>query len=166
VVDCVCSEHSRKDGCVQDLKSRLDSDLKAAMRAHDELRRDTIRYLNAALKNAQIAAMRPLREDEVEYVLIAQIKQRRDSIDQFKAANRGDLVAKEEAELTVLSAYLPPPPSDDDIRVAIREAVQAAGASGPQDMGKVVRLVIDRYPGRVDGKIVAGQVRDALSSRG
>jgi uncharacterized protein YqeY len=134
------------------------------MRAHDEVRRETIRFLNAALKNAQIAAMRPLSEAEVEAVLVAQTKQRRDSIDQFKAGGRMDLVAKEEAELAVLTAYLPSAPSDEEVASAIREAVQVTGASGPQDMGKVVRIVLDRYPGRVDGKLVATQVREALSS--
>jgi uncharacterized protein len=150
---------------VEDLRARLNDDLKAAMRAHDEIRRETIRYLNAALKNAEIAAMRPLASAEVEAVLVAQIKQRRDSIDQFKAANRTDLAAKEESELAVLTAYLPAAPADDEVEAAIHEAVRATGAVGPQDMGKVVRLVLDRYPGRVDGKLVASRVREALSTQ-
>jgi uncharacterized protein YqeY len=151
---------------MDDLRARLSNDLKAAMRAHDEVRRETIRYLNAALKNAEIAAMHPLTESEAEAVLVAQIKQRRDSIEQFRAASRQDLVDKEAAELAVLSAYLPSAPTDAEVASAIRAAIDSTGAAGPRDMGKVVRVVLDQYAGRVDGKVVATQVREALSSSG
>ncbi len=150
---------------MQDLQARLSSDLKDAMRARDELRRETIRYLNAGLKNAKIAAMRDLTDDEAEDVLISQIKQRRDSIEQFRAAGRIDLVTKEEAELAILVSYLPAPPSDEEVVAAIHEAIRSTGATGVQDMGRVVRAVMDRYPGRVDGKLVAARVREALTSR-
>jgi uncharacterized protein YqeY len=151
---------------MDELRARLNNDLKDAMRARDEVRRETIRYLNAALKNAEIAALHPLSESEADSVLVAQIKQRRDSIEQFRAAGRTDLVDKEEAELTVLTAYLPAPPSEDDVAAAIQAAVVSTGAHGPQDMSKVVRAVLDQYPGRVDGKIVAARVRDALAAIG
>ncbi|MDB5075115.1 MAG: GatB/YqeY [Chloroflexi bacterium] len=150
---------------MDELRARLSSDLKDAMRAHDEVRRETIRYLNAALKNAEIAAMHPLTDDEAEAVLVAQIKQRRDSIEQFRVASRQDLVDKEAAELEVLSAYLPAAPTDDEVAAAINAAISSTGAVGPKDMGKVVRVVLEQYPGRVDGKVVATQVRDALSNR-
>lgn len=150
---------------MEDYRARLSDDLKAAMRAKDERTRETIRMLNAALKNAEIAAMHPLNNDEAEAVLVGQIKQRRDSIEQFRAAGRNDLADKEESELTILSAYLPPPPSQAEIDQAIGEAIAATGAAGPQDMGRVVRNVLDRYPGRVDGKQVASQVRQALTAR-
>ncbi|MDB5056722.1 MAG: GatB/YqeY [Chloroflexi bacterium] len=150
---------------MDELRARLSSDLKDAMRAHDEVRRETIRYLNAALKNAEIAAMHPLTDDEAEAVLVAQIKQRRDSIEQFRVASRQDLVDKEAAELAVLSAYLPAAPTDDEVAAAITSAIASTGAVGPKDMGKVVRVVLEQYPGRVDGKVVATQVRDALSNR-
>ena len=149
---------------MQDLQSRLNDDLKNAMRAHEELRRDTIRYLNAALKNARIAAMHDLSDDEAQDVLISQIKQRRDSIEQFTAAGRMDLASKEQAELAILTAYLPEPPSEEEVSGAIDDAIRSTGASGVQEMGKVVRAVMDRYPGRVDGKLVATRVRDALSA--
>jgi uncharacterized protein YqeY len=151
---------------MDELRARLNNDLKDAMRARDEVRRETIRYLNAALKNAEIAALHPLSESEAESVLVAQIKQRGDSIEQFRAAGRTDLVDKEEAELTVLTAYLPASPSDDEVAAAIQAAVVSTGASGPQDMSKVVRAVLDQYPGRVDGKTVAARVRDALAAIG
>jgi uncharacterized protein YqeY len=148
-----------------DLRTRLSDDLKSAMRAHDEVRRDTIRYLNAALQYARIAAMHDLSEAEVEAVLVAQVNQRKDSIEQFGAAGRTDLVHKEEAELAILNQYLPAPPSIEEVAEAIARAIQETGAAGPRDMGKVVRLVLDQYPGRVDGKLVATQVREALGAR-
>ena len=150
---------------MQDLQARLTSDLKDAMRARDELRRDTIRFLNAALLNAKIAAMHELSDDEAQRVLIGQIKQRRESIEQFTAAGRVDLAAKEEAELAILTSYLPAPPSEAEVSAAIQEAIQSTEASGVQDMGKVVRAVMVRYAGRVDGKALAARVREALSSK-
>ena len=143
-------------------QERLAGDLKDAMRARDERRRDTIRMLTAALKNAQIAAMRPLSEAEAEAVLVAQVKQRRDSIESFRAAGREDLAEKEEAELVILSAYMPAPPTDQELSAAIDEALTTTGAISLKDMAGVVRLVLERYPGRVDGKEVAARVRGAL----
>jgi len=143
-------------------QERLSEDLKDAMRARDERRRDTIRMLTAALKNAQIAAMRPLSEAEAEAVLVAQVKQRRDSIESFRAAGREDLAAKEESELAILAAYMPAPPTDQELSAAIHEAITATGATSLRDMAGVVRLVLERYPGRVDGKEVAARVRGVL----
>jgi uncharacterized protein YqeY len=150
---------------MQDFRARLSDDLKAAMRARDERTRETIRMLSAALKYAEIAAMHPLSEAEAEAVLVTQIKQRRDSIEQFRAAGRVDLAEKEEAELTVLTHYLPPAPSEEEVTMAIQEAMIATGAAGPQDMGRVMRAVLDRYPGRVDGKEISTRVRQALAPR-
>lgn len=148
-----------------DLRAQLTNDLKQAMRDRNEVAVSTIRMLNAAMKNAEIAAMHPLTEQEAEAVLVAQIKQRRDSIEQFRKAGREDLASKEEAELTILSSYLPPPPSPEDVEATIREVVAATGATGPQDMSRVMRTVLDRYAGRVDGKQVAPIVRRMLADR-
>ena len=145
-----------------DFRDRLPTDLKDAMRAQAERRRDTLRMLNAALKNAQIAAMHPLSESEAEAVLVSQVKQRRDSIEAYRSAGREDLAAKEEEELVILSAYLPPAPSREALADAIREAVATSGASSVKDMGGVVRVVLERFAGRVDGKEVAAMVRSAL----
>lgn len=147
-----------------DLRTQLTTDLKQAMRDRQEVAVSTIRMLNAALKNAEIAAMHPLTEAEVEATLVAQIKQRRDSIEQFRNAGRDDLAAREEAELAILSSYLPPAPSAEDVQAAIREVIATTGAAGPRDMSRVMRAVLDRYAGRVDGKQVAPLVRQALSS--
>jgi uncharacterized protein YqeY len=148
-----------------DFRERLSTDLKDAMRAHDERRRETIRMLNSALKYAEISAMHPLNEREAEAVLVAQIKQRRDAIEQYRAAGRQDLAANEEAELGVLSGYMPPAPAEAEVSDAIHAAIATTGAQGPQDMGKVMRIVLDQFAGRVDGKQIAAQVRSALGAR-
>jgi uncharacterized protein len=158
----MANEVEGNEHTVADFRERLPTDLKDAMRAQDERRRDTVRMLNAALKNAQIAAMHPLNETEAEAVLVGQVKQRRDSIEAFRSAGREDLAVKEEEELVVLSAYLPPAPSQEDLAKAIHEAIAASGASSIKDMGGVVRLVLERFAGRVDGKEVAAMVRGAL----
>ena len=151
------------DPPVSELRARLADDLKAAMRARDQVALSTIRMLNAALKNAEIAALHPLDAAEVQAVLVAQIKQRRDSIEQFAKAGRDDLVAQEQAELDLLIGYLPPPPGADAVDEAIREAIAANGATSAKDMGMVMRAVLDRYPGQLDGKQIAARVRDALA---
>lgn len=150
---------------MSELRIRLADDLKTAMRSRDQIRLSTIRLLIAALKNAEIAVMHPLTDAEVEATLVAQIKQRRDSIEQFRQAGREDLATKEEAELAVLSAYLPPPPTDEEVTAAVHDAVRATGASSPKDMAAVMRVVLDRYPGRVDGKQLSLIVRQALGAK-
>lgn len=153
----------REDGMAE-LRTQLTTDLKNAMRSHDEVALSTIRMLISALKYAEIAAIHPLSQDEELAVLIAQIKQRRDSIEQFRAAGREDLAVKEEAEMAVLTAYLPPPPSGAEVAAAIESAIQHLGASGLQDMSRVMRQVIDQFAGRVDGKQIAPLVRRALTA--
>ncbi|HWE63920.1 MAG TPA: GatB/YqeY domain-containing protein [Chloroflexota bacterium] len=147
-----------------DLQTQLMTDLKQAMRDRNEIAVSTIRMLNAALKNAEIAALHPLTEAEVEATLVTQIKQRRDSIEQFRKAGREDLAAKEEAEMNLLSAYLPPAPSQDEVEMAVQEVIASTGANSPQDMSRVMRAVLDRFAGRIDGKQVAPLVRQALSA--
>jgi uncharacterized protein YqeY len=148
-----------------ELRSQLTTNLKEALRGRQEVAVSTIRLLLAAIKNAEIAAMHPLSLLEEQAVLVAQIKQRHDSIEQFRNAHREDLAVKEEAELAVLDAYLPPAPSADEVASAIAAAIADLGATGPQDMSRVMRQVLDRYPGRVDGKQVAPLVRQALTRR-
>lgn len=108
--------------------------------------------------------MRPLSEEEEQATLIAQIKQRRDSIDQFRSASREDLATKEEAELAILAAYMPPAPTDEAVAATILDVISSSGATGQQDMSRVMRAVLDRYAGLVDGKQVAPLVRQALSA--
>ena len=145
------------------LKAQLTSDLKDAMRQHDERRRDVLRFTLAALQNAEIAAREELDEPAAMAVLAKEAKQRRDSIEEFRKADRQDLVTKEEAELAVLKPYLPEQLSREEITQAAREAIQEAGASGPQEMGKVMAVLMPRLRGRADGRQVSEVVQELLA---
>ena len=146
-----------------ELRTQLTADLKDAMRGRHELAVSTIRLLLSAITYAEIAALHPLSLDEERAVLAGQIKQRQDSIEQFRKAGREDLAAKEAAELVVLDGYLPPAPSPGEVDAAIAAAIADLGAAGPQDMSRVMRQVLDRFAGRLDGKQVAPLVRQALA---
>ena len=145
------------------LKAQLTSDLKDAMRQHDDRRRDVLRFTLAALQNAEIAAREELDEPAAMAVLAKEAKQRRDSIEEFRKADRQDLVTKEEAELAVLKPYLPEQLSREEIAQAAREAIQEAGASGPQEMGKVMAVLMPRLRGRADGRQVSEAVQELLA---
>lgn len=145
------------------IKAQLTSDLKDAMRERDDRRRDVLRFTLAALQNAEIAAREELDEPAAMAVLAKEAKQRRDSIEEFRKADRQDLVTKEEAELAVLSPYLPEQLSREEIAQAAREAIQEAGASGPQEMGKVMAVLMPRLRGRADGRQVNEVVQDLLA---
>jgi uncharacterized protein YqeY len=145
------------------LKEQLDADLRDAMRQGEQTRRDTIRLALSALRNAQIAAGRELTDDDTLAVLAKEAKQRRESIEEFRKADRVDLAEKEEAELAVLSAYLPQAVARDEIVEAARRAVQETGASGPKDIGKVMPVLMQQFRGRAEGKEINEVVREILA---
>jgi uncharacterized protein YqeY len=145
------------------LQEQLDSDLRDAMRSGEQTRRDTIRLALAAIRNAKIAAGHELNDDETLAVLVKEGKQRRESIEEYRKANRNDLAEKEEAELAVLTTYLPAAVSRDEIVEAARRAVQETGASGPKDIGKVMPLLVQQFRGRAEGKEINEVVREILS---
>ena len=142
------------------LQSRLDDDLKEAMRSGDRLRRSVIRLLRAAIKNEEIAAQRGLDDAGVVDVLTRQVKQRRDSIEAFTQGGRQDMVAKEQAEVAVILEYLPRQMDADEITDLVRLAIDETGAASPADMGKVMGRVMPQVKGRAQG----GQV-SAIASR-
>ena len=133
------------------------------MRSGEQTRRDTIRLALAAIRNAKIAAGHELSDDETLAVLVKEGKQRRESIEEYRKANRNDLAEKEEAELAVLTTYLPAAVSRDEIVEAARRAVQETGASGPKDIGKVMPLLVQQFRGRAEGKEINEVVREILS---
>jgi uncharacterized protein YqeY len=147
----------------QTLRQRLESDLKDAMRAGDQTARDTIRYLLAAVKNAEIDRGGPLNEAEGIAVLQKQAKQRQDSIDQFRAAGRTDLVDREEAQMRVLARYLPAELSDDEVAALVAAVVAEVGASTSKDLGRVMPTLIERAAGRADGRRLSAAARAALT---
>jgi uncharacterized protein YqeY len=128
--------------------------MKSAMRAGDSRRRDAIRLLQAALKQREVDERIELDDAAVIAVIEKMLKQRRDSIAQYEAAHRHDLADAEKFEVNVLQGYMPSALSDAEVDAAIAEAVSAAGAKGPQDMGKVMAILKPRLSGRADmGKV-------------
>lgn len=134
--------------------ARLESDVKDAMRAGEKLRVGAIRRARAALKNAEIEARGPLDDDAAARVLRGLVKQHRESIDQFRAGGRDDLVERETAEMAVLEHYLPAQMDSAAIEAIVAETIAAEGASGPADMGRVMKGVMSRVGSSADGKEV------------
>ena len=147
------------------LKARINDDMKAAMRARETERLGTIRLLLAAIKQREVDERVELDDAAVTAVIDKMIKQRKDSISQFEQAGRDDLVAKEKAELDVLAAYMPAQLSEAEVAAEVQKAVEEAGATGPQDMGKVMGLVKARLAGRADMTAVSGLVKAALAPK-
>jgi uncharacterized protein YqeY len=138
--------------------------LAEAMRSGDTLRRDTLRLVIASMNNARIAAQHDLSEDEVVAVLRREVKQRRDSIEEYTKGRRLDLVAQEQAELGIIEAYLPADVPEEDVRAAAAAVIAEVGASGPGDLGKVMRPLLQRLGGGVDGRRANEIVRELLTT--
>ena len=145
------------------LNAQLAADLKDAMRARDEIRRNVLRLTIAALRNAQISAGEELDEEATMAVVSTEAKRRRESIAEFRKAGRQDLVEQEEAELAVLAVYLPEPLSRDEIIEAVRRVIEETGAAGAKDLGKVMPVLMQQFQGRADGREVSEVVRELLS---
>lgn len=146
------------------LKARISDDMKAAMRAKETLRLGTIRLLLAAIKQKEIDERAELDDTAVGSIVEKLIKQRKDSISQFQAAGRDDLVAAEQAELAVLQAYLPEQLSAAEVEAAVAAAIAESGAASPKDMGKVMGLLKPRLAGRADMGQVSALIKAALAS--
>jgi uncharacterized protein YqeY len=145
------------------LKDQITEDMKNAMRAKDTARLGTIRLLLAAMKQKEVDERIELDDGAVVAIIEKLIKQRKDSISQFQAANRDDLVAIENAELIVLQAYMPEQMSEAEVAAVVAKAVAEVGATGPQDMGKVMGLVKSQLAGKADMGVVSAQVKAALT---
>lgn len=147
------------------LRSRLDEDLKQALRAGNEVRKGTIRMLLASMKNQQIQNRAPLDDQQELSVVDKEVKVRREAAEEYGRLGRPEIVEKNLAELSVLQEYLPAQLSDAEVDSIIREAIGATGATSPSDMGRVMGIVTPQTTGRADGKLVSRKVRDALSRR-
>ena len=145
------------------LKDQITEDMKNAMRAKDTARLGTIRLLLAAMKQKEVDERIELDDGAVVAIIEKLIKQRKDSISQFQAAKRDDLVAIENAELIVLQAYMPEQMSEAEVAAVVAKAVAEVGATGPQDMGKVMGLVKSQLAGKADMGVVSTQVKAALT---
>lgn len=145
------------------LKEKLSEDMKAAMRAKESEKLATIRLINAAIKQREVDERVELGDDQVLSVIEKMIKQRKDSITQFEAGGRQDLADKEKSEITVLAAYMPAQMSEAEVQAEVATAVTQAGASGPQDMGKVMAVLKPKLAGRADMTAVSALVKAALT---
>lgn len=146
------------------LKDRITEDMKAAMRAKDAARLSTIRLLLAAVKQREVDERKVMADADVLAVLEKMVKQRRDSIAQFEAGKRMDLVAAEQAEVTLLLQYLPQQLSGDELDALVADAVVATGATGPAAMGKVMAHLKPLLAGRADMTVVSAKVKSRLAS--
>jgi uncharacterized protein YqeY len=145
------------------LRTLIQDDVKAAMKAKDAPRLSTLRLLTAAIKQREVDERIELDDAQVVAVIEKMIKQRRDSVAQYQAGGRQDLADQETFEIGVLSGYLPQQLSEAEIGAAVAAAIGEAGAAGPADMGKVMGLLKGRLAGRADMGKVSAQVKRALS---
>jgi len=136
------------------------------MRSGETLRRDTLRMALSALALVEKEQKRDATDDETLAVIIKAVKTRRESVDAYSAANRADLAAAEEAEIAILSVYLPEQLSDADVDALVKQAIAETGASSAKEMGKVMGWLAPKSKGRVDGKVLSGKVTAALAARG
>lgn len=148
------------------LKEKLTADMKEAMKAREEGRQrlGVIRLVRGAIRQQEIDGQRELDDDEVLAVISKEVKQRRDSIEEFQKGGRDDLVRQNEEEIAILMAYLPRQMTEDEVRRTVEETVAATGASAPKDMGKVMKELMPKVKGRADGKLVNQIVRELLEA--
>lgn len=144
------------------LKEQITEDMKSAMRAKDTARLETIRMLRAAIQRKEVDEQVALDDDAVLAVIEKQIKQSRDSIEQFKAGNRQDLADKEQASVDILSEYLPEPLSDAELDGLIQKAIAETGAGTMKDMGKVMGRLKPQMQGRADMSQVSAKIKAIL----
>ncbi len=147
-----------------ELKARLTEDLKDALRSGDKLRTSTIRLLTALIKNREVEKRGPLTDAEVLQAITSSVKQRQDSIEQFRQGGRQDLVDKESAELQILQSYLPSPLSGEELAALVQAAIRDSGAASPREMGKVMSVLMPKVSGRADGKVVSSLVKAMLAN--
>jgi uncharacterized protein YqeY len=146
------------------LKERLQAETTAAMRSGDALRRDVLRMASNAVYLIEKRAGAPISTDEELQVLSREVKTRRESVDVYRAAGRNDLADKEQAEIGILSEFLPQALTEAELDALIAQAIAATGASSARDLGKVMGWLAPRTRGRADGKVVSGLVAQALAS--
>ena len=147
------------------LLSRLNDDLKLAMKAKEKTVLQVIRMIKASLQNEQIKLGRELTADEELTLLSREMKQRRDSLAEFEKANRDDLVEKVVAEIAIVEKYLPTQLTEEEIRQIVVDAIEKTGASSPKEFGKVMGLVMPQVKGKADGNQVNAVVKELLTEK-
>jgi uncharacterized protein len=147
------------------VRERIDADLKDAMRSKNELHTSVLRMLKSAIKYKEVepGATGPLDEGAILQVIGTLIKQRRDSVEQYKTGGRPELAEKEEQEISVLQNYLPKQLSADELRAEVQAAITQAGAKSAKDMGAVMKLLTPKLQGRAEGRAISEEVKSQLS---
>jgi hypothetical protein len=148
-----------------DTQKQIEKDFKDAFRAGDEVRKRTLRMVLASIKLAEVDKGKPLIEEEVSAILQKELKSRRESIADAKQAGRPDIVAEAESEISILEEYLPHQLTQDEINILANEAIAEVGASSPQEMGNVMKVLMPRVKGRADGSVVSQTVRKFLAEK-
>ncbi len=146
------------------LKDNIQEALRGALKQRQRVEVSTLRLLLSEIRNAEIAQQKPADDNKVLDVITKEVKRRRESIEAFKQGNRSDLVAQEEAELVVLMSYLPEQMNREEIMAAARQIVDAVGAKGPSDKGKVMSQLMPQLKGKADGKEVSEIVSELLTN--
>jgi len=147
------------------LKQTILSDMKEAMKAGDATKRDTLRMLDSMIKNTEIEKMKKeegLSDEEAQAVIVRAVKQRRDSVEQYKAGGREDLAEKESKEIEILSGYMPEQLGEDKIREIVKVVIAKTGAASKADMGKVMGAAMGKLKGQADGNVVKKIVEEEL----
>ncbi len=147
------------------LKDRIQEALKGALKQQQRVKVSTLRLLLSEIKYAEIAQQKPADDNKVLDVIAKEVKRRRESIEAFKQGNRSDLVVQEEAELAVLMSYLPKQMNRDEIMAAAQRVIDAVGAKGPGDKGKVMAQLMPQLKGKADGREVSEIVAELLAAR-
>jgi uncharacterized protein len=145
-----------------DLKAKLESDLKEAMKASDDLRKRTLRMVIANVKFQEIERQTKLDDNAIITILQKEIKSRREAVAEAEKANRADLAQASKDEISVIEAYLPQGLSETELKTAVQEAIAEVGAIGPADMGKVMKALLPKLQGRVPGDQASKAVRELL----
>ena len=144
-------------------KSEIEAELKSALKSGDKIRLNTIRLVLTAIKFAEVDSKEPLSEDALIAIFQKQAKMRRETISDAEKADRRDLIPDLEEELSILNEYLPEPVSEEDLKALVVSAIKEADAQDPEDMGKVMKIIMPQVGGRADGKLVSQFVRTFLA---
>ncbi len=149
------------------VRERLDADLKDSMRARTQVRTDVIRSVKSAIKYKEVEGENKVLDDaSILGVLTSLVKQRRDSIDEYKKANRDDLADKEAAELLILQSYLPAQLSAEALSAEVAKAIAEAAAKSSKDLGAVMKIITPRLKGQAEGKAISEEVKAQLAKLG
>lgn len=144
------------------LKEQLLADLKASMKAKDTVKKSTVTMIRAAILQVEKDNKVELDDAEIQEIIAKQMKQRRDALDEFKKAERDDLIAQTEAEMRVIEAYLPKQLTQEEIEAIVDETIKETGAESAKDMGKIMGALMPKVKGLADGKLVNQIVREKL----